>query len=141
MMTRVFSDEERALLDSPAFAYLSTTLPDGGPQMTVMWYRREGDEIQMITPASTRKARNLTHDDRAAIVISDPESGYRYVEMRGRISLERDPQAIRDTLFNIATRYIGVERAGPYADGRDPSQRVLMIFRPEHVHGHFARKP
>jgi len=137
----VFSDAERALLDLPAFASLSTLLPDGTPQLTVMWYRLVGDEIHMITPASTRKARNLAQDGRAAIVVSDPESGYRYVEMRGKIELRRDPDAIREALLGIATRYIGAERARPYTDARDPSQRVLMVFHPEHVHGHFANKP
>ncbi len=138
---RMFSTDERTLLELPAFAFLSTLLPDGTPQMTVMWYRLVGDEIQMITPASTRKARNLAQDGRAAIVVSDPDSGYRYVEMRGDIELRRDPDAIREALLGIATRYIGAERAVPYTDARDPSQRVLMVFHPEHVHGHFANKP
>ncbi|MGA7672780.1 MAG: PPOX class F420-dependent oxidoreductase [Nitrolancea sp.] len=137
----MFSEAERELLDLPAFASLSTLLPDGTPQMTVMWYWLVGDEIHMITPASTRKARNLAHDGRSAIVVSDPNSGYRYVEMRGHIECRRDPEAIRQALLGIATRYIGAERAVPYTDARDPSQRVLMVFHPEHVHGHFANKP
>jgi len=137
----MFSDEERALLDLPAFASLATLLPDGTPQMTVMWYRRAGDELHMITPASTRKARNIANDPRAAIVVTHPDNSYAFVEMRGRIELSRDPDAIRDTLRAIATRYIGAERAEPYAADRDPSQRVLITFRPEHVVGHFAQKP
>ena len=61
--------------------------------------------------------------------------------MRGHIELRRDPDAIREALLGIATRYIGAERAVPYTDARDPSQRVLMVFHPEHVHGHFANRP
>jgi PPOX class probable F420-dependent enzyme len=137
----MFSDAERELLDLPAFASLATMLPDGAPQMTVMWYRRVGDELHMITPAATRKARNIAKDPRAAIVVSAPDNGYSYIEMRGRIELSRDPTAIRDALFAIATRYIGAERAEPYTASRDPNERVLIIFRPEHVYGHFARRP
>lgn len=137
----MFSDEERALLDLPAFASLATLQPDGTPQLTVMWYRREGDTLQMITPSSTRKARNMAKDGSAAIVVTDPDNGYAYVEMRGRIELSRDPDAIRDTLRAIATRYIGADRAEPYTASRDPNERVLITFRPEHVVGHFARKP
>lgn len=95
----------------------------------------------MITPASTRKARNLAKDGRAAVVVNDPANGYRYVEMRGHIELRREPEDIREALFKIASRYIGAERAEPYTDARDPKERVLMIFRPSHVHGHFANKP
>ena len=137
----MFSDAERALLDLPAFASLATMLPGGAPQMTVMWYRRAGDELHMITPAATRKARNIANDPRAAIVVSDPDNGYAYIEMRGRIELSRDPAAIRDALFAIATRYIGAERAEPYTAERDPNERVLIIFHPELVYGHFARRP
>jgi PPOX class probable F420-dependent enzyme len=139
--TGMFSDEERALLDLPAFASLATMLPDGAPQMTVMWYRREGDRLHMITPASSRKARNMAKDGRAAIVVTDPDNGYAYVEMRGRIELSHDINAIGATLRAIATRYIGAERAEPYVAARDPSERVLITFHPEHVVGHFARKP
>jgi PPOX class probable F420-dependent enzyme len=139
--TGMFSDEERALLDLPAFASLATMLPDGAPQMTVMWYRRDGDTLHMITPAATRKARNIARDPRAAIVVTDPDNSYAFVEMRGRIELSRDPDAIRDTLRAIATRYIGAERAEPYTAARDPSERVLITFHPEHVVGHFAKEP
>jgi PPOX class probable F420-dependent enzyme len=137
----MFSDDERALLDLPAFASLATLLPDGTPQLTVMWYRRVDDTLQMITPAASRKARNMAKDGRAAIVVTDPDNGYAYVEMRGRIELSNDPGANRDALRAIATRYIGADRAEPYVADRDMSQRVLITFHPEHVHGHFAQKP
>jgi PPOX class probable F420-dependent enzyme len=138
---RMFSDDVRALLDLPAIASLATLLPDGTPQMTVMWYRRVDDTLQMITPASSRKARNMANDGRAAIVVTDPDNGYAYVEMRGQIELSRDVDAIGATLRAIATRYIGAERAEPYVAARDLSQRVLITFHPEHVIGHFAKKP
>jgi PPOX class probable F420-dependent enzyme len=95
----------------------------------------------MITPAATKKARNLTRDPRAAIVVNDPSSGYRFVELRGRIELRRDPAEIRDALFQIASRYIGAERAEAYTAARDPKQRVLMVFHPAQVLGHFERQP
>jgi len=138
---QVFSEAELQLLDLPAFATLATLLPDGTPQLTVMWYRRVGDELQMITPATMRKARNLKRDNRASIIVTDPESSYRYVEMRGRIELRRDPEAIRETLIQIASHYIGPEAAKHYTAARDPKTRVMMVFHPEHVHGHFAQRP
>jgi len=137
----MFSDAEREILDLPAFASLATMLPDGAPQMTVMWYRRVGDDLHMITPAETRKARNIARDPRAAVIVTDPDNGYAFVEMRGRIEISRDPVAIRAALFAIATRYIGAERAESYTASRDPNERVLIIFHPEHVVGHFAQRP
>ncbi|HEX3724077.1 MAG TPA: PPOX class F420-dependent oxidoreductase [Nitrolancea sp.] len=137
----MFSDEERELLDLPAFASLATMLSDGAPQTTVMWYRRVGDDLHMITQAATRKAHNLANDPRAALAVIDPDSSYRFVELRGRFELSHDPAAIRDALFAIASRYIGAERAEPYTAARDPNERVLLIFHPERVIGHFATKP
>ena len=137
----MFNEEELKLLDLPAFATLATLLPDGTPQLTVMWYRRVDNDLQMITPANTRKARNLERNNRASMVVIDPVSSYRFVELRGRIELRRDPAEIRGALFEIASRYIGPGGAEPYTAARDPHQRVLMVFHPEQVHGHFAERP
>jgi PPOX class probable F420-dependent enzyme len=132
-MAEMFSDSERALLDLPAFATLTTLAADGAPQMTVMWYRLAGDELHMITPANAQKARNLQRDPRAAILISDPRDSYHYLELRGRVELVRDPDLIRDELRQIAGRYIG-ERAEAYTAVRDPHTRVLISFRSERAH-------
>src|SRR5947199_10765411 len=74
-----FTEEDRVFLDRPAFATLATTLRDGTPQLTVMWYRRDEDTLRMIAPASATKVRNLTRNPRVAVSVTDPDNAYSYL--------------------------------------------------------------
>lgn len=126
----MFSQQERALLDLPAFARLATLMPDGAPQLTVMWYRRDGYSLRMIAPANTRKARNLEHDPRVAVIVEEPGNSYHFVEVRGKVEIVRDDAAARVELERIAERYIG-NRARDYATGLSADPRLLLVVHPE----------
>src|SRR5689334_2890753 len=99
----------RAFLDEKRFASLATINPDGSPQQTVMWYQLQGDQGMMNTARGRKKDRNLPRDHRASICVED---GYRYVSIRGTISLIEDdqPRAQAD-IKALATRYHGAEQA------------------------------
>jgi PPOX class probable F420-dependent enzyme len=129
----MLSADDRAFLERPAFAALATVSPGGAPQLTMMWYRLEGDEIHMVTPAATQKVRNLERSPRAAIVVTDPGDPYRYLELRGAVEVRREPSTIAAELRQIAARYIG-ERAEAYTAARDPNTRALIVFRPDRIH-------
>jgi PPOX class probable F420-dependent enzyme len=126
----MFSQQERALLDLPAFARLATLMPDGAPQLTVMWFRRDGYSLRMIAPANTRKARNLEHDPRVAVIVEEPGNSYHFVEIRGTVEIVRDDSAARTELERIAERYIG-DRARDYAAGLSADPRILLVVHPE----------
>lgn len=126
----MFSQQERALLDLPAFAGLATLMPDGSPQLTVMWYRRDGYSLRMITPADARKAHNLEHDPRVAVIVEEPGNSYHFVEIRGKVEIVHDDAAARAELERIAERYIG-DRAKGYAAGLSSDPRLLFVIHPE----------
>jgi PPOX class probable F420-dependent enzyme len=133
----MLSDRARALLEQSAFAKLTTLAPDGAPQMTVMWYRLEGEELRMIAPASAVKARHLARDPRAVVIVDAPGDGYTYVELRCRAEIVRDDAAARRELREIAARYID-ERADAFVAGLSADPRVLLVLRPERVREHFS---
>lgn len=136
----MLDDRQRAVLDKPAFATLATLMPDGRPQGTAMWYRREGDAIEMVAPARAVKVRNLDRDPRATVVVIDPDAGQNYVELRGRVEVIHDDQRARDALIHISARYIG-ERAGEFVSGLDDAPRVLLVLNPERVQGQIRSAP
>jgi PPOX class probable F420-dependent enzyme len=70
------SDDVRALLEGANIAHVATVLPDGGPHSAPVWIGTEGDRIAFLTSPGSRKARNLQHDPRVAISITDREQGY-----------------------------------------------------------------
>jgi general stress protein 26 len=61
----------RQLVEGANHAYLATVLPDGRPHSVPPRVGLEGDRIAFLTSLSTRKARNVAHDPRVAISITD----------------------------------------------------------------------
>ncbi len=136
----VFNEDVRRLLHQPSFARLATLLPDGSPQMTVMWFREVDGVLRMITPASTKKVANLERDSRVAVIIEDPENPYDFVEVRGQIEVIRDDAAARVEMVSIAERYIG-DRAEAFAGGLSDAPRVILEIHPRKVLHRPGKRP
>ncbi|MDR0346346.1 MAG: PPOX class F420-dependent oxidoreductase [Nocardiopsaceae bacterium] len=112
----LLSDKVRGLFDGTNFAVLSTLDPDGKPHSTLVWVKRDGDDLLFALPKSRRKTANLSRDPRAAVVIFDPASPYESAQVQGTASIRDDPHgALADELSH---KYTG----GPYPGfaGPDP---------------------
>jgi PPOX class probable F420-dependent enzyme len=83
------TDKVRTLFDGKNFAVLSTLElePDGSPQSTVVWAKRDGDDILFALPKNRRKTANLGRDPRATVVIFDAANPYESVQVQGTASL------------------------------------------------------
>ena len=96
-------DNVRTLLDGPNYAHLATVLPDGGPHSVPVWIGLEGNRIAFLTAPGSRKARNIGHDPRVAISITDRHQPHVMAQVRGRVTerLEGDAAwTIIDRLSN-----------------------------------------
>ncbi|GAA1754393.1 PPOX class F420-dependent oxidoreductase [Luedemannella helvata] len=93
------------LIDANVFVTLSTINPDGGPQSSVIWAKRDGDEILFSTILGRRKTLNMQRDPRVSLCFFDPANAYRYVEVRGTVSMttEGGPELIEE----LSQRYDG----------------------------------
>jgi PPOX class probable F420-dependent enzyme len=120
------SDDVRALLEGANIAHVATVLLDGGPHSAPVWIGMEGDRIAFLTSPGSRKARNLQHDPRVAISITDREQGYTMAHIRGRVAeiLEGDEAWL--VIDRISHKYTGQ----PYPERTD---RVVFLVAPEHA--------
>ncbi len=116
----------RDLLAAPALAHVVTIGPDGAPQSTPVWLDWDGARI-LIGPAPDRqKLRNLRRDPRLAVSIVDPANPGRYLEVRGRVAFESDPD--RAALARIVCKYTGSGDLS-WVDG----QRIIVAIEPTHA--------
>ncbi|GAA0738130.1 PPOX class F420-dependent oxidoreductase [Dactylosporangium roseum] len=92
------NDTLRELLDRRAFLVLSTINPDGAPQSSVIWAKHDGGDLVFSTIRGRRKTRNMERDPRVSLCVYDPANPYRYVEVRGTVSLteEGGPELIQE---------------------------------------------
>jgi PPOX class probable F420-dependent enzyme len=119
---------ERAqeLIDGPNFATVSTIQPDGAPQASVVWVKRDGDEVLYSTVKHRRKHKNLLADPRTSLVIFEAANPYEYLEIRGTATITDDPDGA--LIEELALKYTGES----FQDAPG-NQRVIVRVSPSHV--------
>lgn len=78
------------LLSRPVHGVLTTMMPDGQPQSTLVWVDYDGECVRVNTSLERQKGRNLLANPKASLLIIDPENTGRYLEIRGEIELVLD---------------------------------------------------
>lgn len=119
-------DAARALFDEPNFVTVATIDPDGRPQLSIVWAKRDGDDVLFSTIKGRRKYANLARDGRATALVYPAEDAYRYAEVRGTVTMTDDPAA--ELINELALKYTGQ----PFGD-RPGEQRVIVRIVPDHV--------
>ncbi|MFJ8432963.1 PPOX class F420-dependent oxidoreductase [Kitasatospora sp. NPDC094019] len=129
-MAAHLSDQAKALIDAKSFAVVTTVQPDGSPQSSVVWVKRDGDDILFSTVQGRRKHLNLVKDARVSLLVNPPENPYTYLEVRGEVSLTEEGG--RELIDELSVKYRG---EGPYGfDGPD-DVRVVARLTPRKVVG------
>jgi PPOX class probable F420-dependent enzyme len=113
--TTQLGEKVRTLFDDRNFAVLSTLEPDGTPHSTVVWVKREQDDLLFALPKSRRKTANLKRDPRATVVIFDAANPYESAQVQGTASLEDDPEGT--LIDDLSHKYTG----GPYPGFAGPN--------------------
>jgi PPOX class probable F420-dependent enzyme len=75
------------LLTRPIHGVLTTMMPDGQPQSSLVWCDYDGECAQVNTTLERQKGRNLLANPKATLLIVDPENTSRYIEIRGEVEL------------------------------------------------------
>jgi len=132
-MPAVLSDRLKNLLDSPVFIVVGTLQPDGGPQLSPVWVKRDGDQILFSTTADRRKKLNLDRDPRVSIVVQDPRSPYEYAEIRGTAEVTAD--GARELIDELSLKYTGKKYVEFRPDSVQDADRVVVRVVPRKVVG------
>jgi PPOX class probable F420-dependent enzyme len=106
MIPEAFRD---LLLDEKkAFAFLATSMEDGSPQVTPVWFDTDGDLIRINTARGRVKDRNMTARPNVALAIMDPQDPYRYLQIRGRV-VDSNESGAREHIDKLAKKYRGTD--------------------------------
>jgi PPOX class probable F420-dependent enzyme len=114
-----------------AFAALATTMPDGSPQVTPVWFDYKDGIVRVNTARGRVKARNLKQGAAVALAVIDPDNPYRYIQIRGhvrRVSEEgADPH-----IDSLAKKYLGKDK---YPNAAPGEVRVMAEIEPASASG------
>ena len=75
------------LLTRPIHGVLTTMMPDGQPQSSLVWCNFDGECACLNTTLERQKGRNLSENPKATLLVVDPENSARYIEIRGEVEL------------------------------------------------------
>lgn len=88
-----------------AYAYLSTLMQDGSPQLTPLWFNTEGDFILINSARGRVKDMNMRARPRVALLITDPQDPfYRYVQIRGQV-VEITEEGALEHINSLSLKY------------------------------------
>jgi PPOX class probable F420-dependent enzyme len=107
------------LLDS-AVATLATIGPSGGPQLTEVWFLREGDSVALSLSTSRQKFKNLKARPQCSLLILDLANPMRYLELRG------DAQITPDDDYSLAEQ-VGQKYGANLRDYDGPADKRVAV--------------
>jgi PPOX class probable F420-dependent enzyme len=121
------SENSKRLLDAANILTVATVNADGSPQTTLVWCRRDGDDIVFSTIKGRQKHRNFERDPRVSVSVFDPASPFDRLEVRGRVTITDDPDGT--LIEELSRKYTGESWTEP-----DPSsERVIVRVPPQRV--------
>lgn len=126
ILSVTLTDKLKQLLDSPVFVTVATIQPDGSPQVSPVWVKRDGDDVLISTVIGRRKAKNLERDSRVTVVVQPADEPYSYAEIRGSVSLTTEGG--QELIDELAMKYTGK----PYAEfnpssADEPARLVVRV--------------
>jgi len=132
----------RDLIQGPRVAALTTVMPDGGPQTTVVWCDYDGTYVRVNTMRGFRKEKNMRLNPRVTLLCFDPRQPLRSLEVRGTV-VEMTEDGALEHLDGLSELYTGRK---PYfgecvpAELKETEIPVLCKILPVHVTVLDARK-
>jgi len=112
------------------FGKLATTMKDGSPHVTPIWYLLDDRKILVNTTTNRVKFFNIKRDNRVCFLV---DNAYQYVIMFGRARMAGERDAKKD-IETLAIRYTGAKAGRKAARERYWKQeRVTIEIIPERV--------
>ncbi len=116
--------------DTKAFLYLATTLSDGSPQVTPVWFNTDGEYILINTAEGRAKDRNMKARPKVAMTIQDPKNPYRYLGMRGEV-VSHTREGADEHINALSFKYHGTPYTIPAGQ-----KRIIVRIKPTHFDQH-----
>ena len=110
--------------ETKALLYLATSMPDGSPQVSPVWFSTDGEDILINTNEGRIKDRNMKARPKVAMVIQDPNTQDRYLGIRGEV-IEHTKEGADEHINQLSLKYYG--HPWTYREGQ---RRIIYRIRP-----------
>jgi PPOX class probable F420-dependent enzyme len=131
-MTLSIPTSHRDLFCRPVHGVLTTLMPDGSPQSSIVWVDYDGEHVLINTTVERQKGRNMRARPMATVLVIDPADTSRWIEVRGRV-IAMTPEGAAAHADRLTQRYTVKRRfyGDIYpVDQQDKETRVVVKIQP-----------
>lgn len=89
-MTNPIPASHLDLLTRPIHGVLTTLMPDGQPQSSLVWCDFDGECARVNTSLERQKGQNMSRNPKVSLLIVDPENTARFIQIRGDAKLVQE---------------------------------------------------
>ena len=136
-MTATIPDSHQDLLLEPVNGVLTTMMPDGQPQMSIVWADFDGQYVLINTTLERQKGKNMQANPRVNVLMIDPKNGTRFLEVRGEVVETTQDGAISHADKQTRAYSNGAQRRfyrDIYPEDRQEKEtRVIVKIRPKKI--------
>ncbi len=132
-MTTRIPDSHKDLLDEPVHAVLTTMMPDGQPQSSIVWCDYDGTYVRVNTTRERQKGKNMRANPKVTLLVIDLHDAGRWIEVRGEVEITEE--GALEHLDEITQQYSDK----PYYGGifpveqREKETRIICKIKPKKV--------
>jgi PPOX class probable F420-dependent enzyme len=125
----ILNDTVCRIVDGPHLSILATSDPDGKPQTSVIFIKREGEHILFSTIKGRRKTTNMGRDSRVNLLVQSlPVLGPNYATVTGTAELVDDPDgSFHQEMYDI-------HMGGATPPPEPGAERVIVRIHPRRVY-------
>jgi PPOX class probable F420-dependent enzyme len=84
-MAVIIPDSHEDLLTGTAHGVLTTMMPDGTPQASLVWVDCDGEDVLINSTLERQKGRNMQANPKVTVLVIDPGDSSCWIEVRGRV--------------------------------------------------------
>jgi PPOX class probable F420-dependent enzyme len=120
------------LLEGKNFAFFSTLMKDGSPQITPVWIdlEKNTNTILINTAEGRLKQENISRDPRVAVSVADHNNPYEMVTIRGKV-IEQNTEGAIEHIDKLAKKYMDLDKY-PYHSATE--KRIVLKIKPEKIY-------
>lgn len=111
------------------FAKIATTMDDGWPVVSPVWYSWDGEAFLVVSKARTSLVRNLQRDPRCGVLIDNFELPYKRVSAQCEVEFMPETYDWKPPCRDMTLRYLGPEGLD-YAESTFEFPRVPFRIHP-----------
>jgi PPOX class probable F420-dependent enzyme len=127
----VLTDAVRQILDGHHLSVVATTDADGQPQTSVIFVKREGDNILFSTIKGRRKTTNMLRDPRVNLLVHSlpvDDALSTYATISGTVELTDDPEgSFHQVMYDI-------HMGGATPPPEPGAKRLIVRIMPQKVY-------